>query len=295
MLSLLKRKSREWRTNRWNIGFVEEGIGAVLSSQKLQVHWMKHNYKDRWFADPFILEYNEEHIIVLVEEYSYQRKIGRLAKLIVDRKTYRCLSMNIILELPSHLSFPFILRKDGCVYILPENSEKNNWLVYQYNVKTDELVLMHSICNLPLTDATIAHINGKDYVISTQIPNQNKNCLQVYSFDKDKMLLGNQVCDIVFDSNIARNAGEVFMHDGILYRPAQDCNEGYGRGIVLQRIDDKWTCENVCAFYPNTQKYNLGLHTFNLHDGLIVIDAKGYRYPCLGRLLNQIAAFKHFY
>ena len=51
-------------SDMWNIGFVTEDIADVVKSDKLHIHWLKHNYTDRWFADPFLLEVTEKQIIV---------------------------------------------------------------------------------------------------------------------------------------------------------------------------------------------------------------------------------------
>ena len=50
--------------------------------------------------------------------------------------------------------------------------------------------------------------------------------------------------------------------------------------------DGKWSFEDVNSFYPNTFKYNHGVHTFNNYKGLIVIDVRGYRNPVMGRVLT---------
>ena len=39
----------------WNIGFLNIDKDFVNKST-WDIRWMKHNYKDRWFADPFILK-----------------------------------------------------------------------------------------------------------------------------------------------------------------------------------------------------------------------------------------------
>jgi hypothetical protein len=36
----------------------------------------------------------------------------------------------------------------------------------------------------------------------------------------------------------ARMAGTHFMHAGHLYRPSQDCREGYGHALALYRVDE---------------------------------------------------------
>ena len=69
------------------------------------------------------MDYNEEEIIVLGEEYSDELLRGRIAKLVVDRKTYKLKSWKIILDLPTHLSFPRVVRKNGEIFIHPENSQ----------------------------------------------------------------------------------------------------------------------------------------------------------------------------
>ena len=34
------------QSNFWDIGFVEKDLREVLSSDRLDVHWMKHSYND---------------------------------------------------------------------------------------------------------------------------------------------------------------------------------------------------------------------------------------------------------
>ena len=52
---------------RWEIGFVEGGYDAVFSDKKLQIHWVSNPPKDRWYADPFILDVTDDKIVVLAD------------------------------------------------------------------------------------------------------------------------------------------------------------------------------------------------------------------------------------
>ena len=56
----------------WNIGFIESSSREIVASNDslLRVHWLKHNYKDRFFADPFVLSVDENVINVLVEIFA---------------------------------------------------------------------------------------------------------------------------------------------------------------------------------------------------------------------------------
>ena len=55
----------------WNIGFVENTLDGVINGEPLKIKWLNHECKDRWFADPFILDVTDDKIYVLVEEYYY--------------------------------------------------------------------------------------------------------------------------------------------------------------------------------------------------------------------------------
>lgn len=112
---------RNLNRNRWNLAFFEEtSLKNVLSGDYSRVKWMHYADKSRWYADPFILRVTENEIVLLVEELSYEINKGRIAKLIVDRKTFKLLSMKIILDLPTHLSFPMIFRNEDSIIVIPE-------------------------------------------------------------------------------------------------------------------------------------------------------------------------------
>ena len=96
---------RSLNRNRWNLAFFEEAsLKNVLSGDYSSVKWMRYADKTRWYADPFILRVTEDEIILLVEELSYEINRGRIAKLVVDRRTFKLLSMKIILDLLISLS-----------------------------------------------------------------------------------------------------------------------------------------------------------------------------------------------
>ena len=284
-------KLRELRHNLWNIGFIEEKLSNTIADKNPKIHWVKKRFSDRWFADPFILDVTESKIIILAEEYCYKIRRGRIARLEIDRNTYEEKDFEIILDLPTHLSFPFIVRKNGKVYILPENSASGTSTIYEYNDKNRKITPLHHIAEEPFADATIFEMEDRSYLFTTIAPNTNSNALEIYSFDIDKLQVIERIATIAFPQICGRNAGEVFMVNGQLYRPAQDCTQCYGHGVILQRIcikDGKWSFEDVNRIYPNSFKYNQGLHTFNNYKGLTVIDGRGYRNPLIGRLLTFI-------
>ena len=99
----------------WNIGFIQNSFDSILRGDNLQIKWIKHNYKDGWFADPFVLDVNDTEIHLLVEEFYKPIQRGRISRLIIDKETNDLKKLDVVLELPSHLSFPAIKRVDNKV------------------------------------------------------------------------------------------------------------------------------------------------------------------------------------
>lgn len=298
MLNIFSKKDRMiLRSDMWNLGFITDDITDVIKSDKLNIHWMKHNYTDRWFADPYLLEVTDKQIVVLVEEFCYKLRKGRIARLVVSRPDYVLQDMKIILELPTHLSFPVIYRKDNEVYVMPENSKSGGIVIYRYDDQNFKLEKVQEVSMLPLTDATIVKLkSGEEYVFSTKLPNPNGDELQIYSFDGKTMLMAEKpIASVSFPSNIARNAGDAFYIDEQMYRPAQDCNKCYGNGIVIQKVNKEgntFMFETINSFHSANPDYSLGYHTFNMKKGLIVVDGHRYRFPKMVQLLNFLSKLK---
>lgn len=298
MLNIFSKKDRMiLRSDMWNLGFVTDEVADVIKSNHLNIHWMKHEYKDRWFADPYLLEVTDKQIVVLVEEFCYKIRKGRIAKLVVSRPDYVLQDMKIVLELPTHLSFPVIYEKDGQVYVMPENSKSGGINIYRYNAEKERLDLVHEVGHLPLTDATIVKFHsGEEFVFSTKLPNPNGSELQIYPFDGDSMKMEVNTLDTVsFPSNIARNAGDAFYIGEQMYRPAQDCNKCYGNGLNIQqinRIGNKFEFKTVAEFHSDNPNYGLGYHTFNMKNGLIVVDGHRLRFPRMVKLLHILSKLK---
>ena len=278
---------------RWTLGFTEQSLQEIIEGKPLDIHYIRHGYKDRWFADPFILDYDNEYIYVLVEEYLDSTKLGRISKLKIDRNTYQLLDITPILELDSHLSFPAIIRKEGKIYIYPENAAGLGLALYEYNIKDEKCTLVKTISEAPLADAIITDVFGEILMFSTKMPTHNGNVLTVQRFEDDKPIFEQ---DVLLPSNIARNAGDWFKCGNKIYRPAQDCNGGiYGGAIVLQRVNKnnkKYAFEDIRRIESCHKEYTTGCHTFNHYKGLTVIDVHGYRHKYAAKMFETIYRLK---
>lgn len=278
---------------RWNIGFIYNDLERLVEGDSYRIQIAKHNYKDRWFADPFILDVNKEFIYLLVEELNYEWGRGRISKLTVERKTNSVVQVDPILQLDSHLSFPAILRKGDEVFIYPENADGYGLALYKYEKSCNKCVFLKIISERPLADAIITDLLGVKEMYGTEKPTHNGNTLNRYVFsDDDSIQIANR---FLFSSNIARNAGDWFQLKGKYYRPAQDCNERYGAAVILQEViknKDNLFFNDLRRIKSTSWKYILGCHTFNHYKGVTVVDVHGYVHPVLGWLLNKITPKK---
>lgn len=282
----IKRIYRHLTNWRWEIGFLDNTLEGVVNGEPLKVNWVKLPFKERWFADPFILDVTDDDIIVLVEEYADDLLRGRIAKLVIDRRTYRIKEWKIILDKDTHLSFPRVVRDGEKIFIHPENNRSGSHSIYEYDKKNNQLINGRVICDDRLTDAVMLQFNGRDLMFSTYFPYSNGKDLHIYENKGEKY---EEVDCIHFSSRIARMAGDFFEVSNQLYRPAQDCNGEYGAATIIQKViveDDKWSFEDVRRITSPHPILKLGCHTFNNYNGLIVIDVKGYRYPVIGKLLE---------
>lgn len=289
--SRVRRMVRRLAATRWNVGFLDvTDMGAVLTGRGPAVRWMRHTYSNRWFADPFILNVNASTIELLVEEWVDELRRGRISKLVVDRQTLILQRVEPILDTGSHLSFPAIYRHAGQVFVQPESCADGHSLLYKYDVQAGTLAPTGTVVAEPLTDAVILPVpmEGRFYMFSTKLPDPCGGSLDVYSsaqWDAGYTKHSTIRCE----GRQARNAGAFFKLNGHWVRPAQDCNKRYGHSLIFQRLEmnqGTFSFRELGRRYPDSRQWPLGIHTFNVRDGLAVVDGHAWRTPYVGAALN---------
>lgn len=291
-------KARLLYPQNWNIGFVEQKMTDLLDKQQLgRIRWMKHSYKDRWFADPFIYKVTDKEIIVFVEECLISdTPKGILCELHVDRKTMRLRERFVLLELDTHLSYPAIIEKDGIAYVYPENGASGSLKIYRYDEENHQLVAPVCILNDAVADSTILSVDDTYYIIATKSKEskekaylyQSKDLLGEYKLVKELPVQTNRSC--------SRPAGNWITVSDQLYRPAQDCSESYGGAINIMRVVSlaPFHEEKSFCIKPEWFKYSFGTHTINFYKdaSLTVIDGYGYLHPLIARIWTKLSSTK---
>lgn len=276
----------------YNIGIIQYTDDIINSAKFPHIQWLKHSYKDRWFADPFILEYDDATITILVEAYLYSQRKGVIGKIVADLESFNLQEYKTILELNTHLSFPAIIRNDNDVYVYPENCHSGKSYIYKYDKEKGCLEEPKELSSLPLTDAIITSVEGKEIMLATLSSNPHGKEITVLQRADGGGFAPVQtikLCD-----NTSRGAGQTFVVGERIIRPSQDCNEGYGKGVVFQEItydDGVYGIKEINRFGACDSKYNQGFHTFNRYKELVIVD--GYYTPrgLMSRVLNKTQTF----
>lgn len=122
-------------------------------------------YRDRWFADPFIVDADDKAITLLVEDFSLQTLKGSISELTIDRATWKICQRRTVLEEPLQLSFPYIVRREGdWVWFMPESSRANRLSLYCYNRADGSCRRERDLVAVDLSDSIL--LDG--YVLATQ-------------------------------------------------------------------------------------------------------------------------------
>lgn len=287
----IKSKIKTFSGERWNIGFIRNDIDSILRGDEIKIDYLTHKYhKYSWFADPFILDVTDNEIICLVEEFYKPIKRGRISKLTIDKISFELRGLDVVLELPTHLSFPVIIRKDDEIFIMPENGASGYLYVYKYEPTTNRLERIESVLDGNVGDAIPLTVNGQLFLFATNGKDPNGKILSIFKwYEEFRIFIQDQT--VQFDEKVARMSGDFFTHNGKLYRPTQECNVQYGHAVTIQEVthhENEWNFKEIRRMYSVNPKLNVGMHTFNMYKGVIVTDCLGFDNMWFRNILKRI-------
>lgn len=271
-----------FRHDDWNIGVIRTPISVFLNSgAKPEIHWFPKTDSGKWLADPFAVARSNK-IYVFCEEFSYRTFKGRIVCIeIADGSPTS--APRVAIELPIHVSYPYLLEHKSQTYCVPETAEAGEAALY----KADEFPLRWVkvgtlLSNFAALDSTVFRYQGRWWLTCTNVGDAPQSKLFAWYSDE---LLGpwkpHAANPVKNDIHSSRPAGTPFMHEGHLYRPAQDCSRTYGGRIVLNRIKaltpKDFKEDNVAVIEPYLNSpYREGVHTVSAVGDFTIIDAKRF-------------------
>ena len=268
---------------QWGIGFANADIAQIIRNKKydLSFTWLPMKDNIISIADPFIIKNPDGTINLLYENFSMATpgNYGKIDLTVLDQQ-FKPMMNKRLLDSNSHLSYPFIFNEDGKTYIIPEAHKDNKVTAFEYDFVNNSLINKKVLIdNLPLIDSTILKYNNKYWLFAT-LGGSNNDHSKLYIYYADSLFgtyKGHKKNPVKYSLDGSRPAGNFILVDDQIYRPAQNCSIFYGRSITINKI--LLLTENEFVEEPymelESQKksfYNVGIHTINSTDGIIVVD-----------------------
>ncbi len=276
----IRAGNRLLRRTEWNIGIVHQPVDRFLQTGTgLKVDWLPALSDHGFVADPFGIE-KDGRIHLFFEEYD--RRLGKGVISHVELEGGTVVSpIRRVLDLPIHLSYPYVFEHDGHVYCLPETSGAREIAVYQaVNFPHEWRKAAVLVDDVAATDATVFEFGGRWWLFCTDVDAGENLRLFIWHAPA---LFGpwrpHAVNPVKTDIRSSRPAGRPFTRDGALFRPAQDCSRTYGGGITLNRVTrltpEEFAEEAVTVIQPDrTGDYPEGIHTLSAAGDLTFVDGK---------------------
>ncbi len=278
-------RNRVDRNRRWDLAF--RFGGERLDREGLHVIAPP---KEGFWADPFPWRHGGRYYIFF-EELLYAEGKGRLRVLEVRRDGSSSEPVTV-LERDYHLSYPFLFRWQGELYMLPETMANRTIELYRCVSFPDRWELCKVLMEgVKAVDATLLERGGRWWMFVSLGLESVDAWDEVSLFHADTPLgpWHPHPCNPVrSDVRAARPAGALFEHGGRLYRPAQDCSVCYGHALSINEIRhldrDSYEEVEVMRIQPRPELGELGIHTVNQAGDLVVFDryaseAKSGRLP----------------
>ena len=136
--------------------------------------------------------------------------------------------------------------------------------------------------NIHAVDSTIFHYKNKYWLFTNIIENEGSSSWdELFLFYADKLETKtwnpHPMNPIISDVRKSRPAGNIFIRDGKIIRPSQDCSVHYGYGVKLNEIitinENEYKEIEIGSIEPNWEEKVKGVHTFNCNENFTIIDA----------------------
>jgi hypothetical protein len=237
--------------------------------------------KEKFWADPHLIQVDGRYYI-FIEEFVHAKNKGHISVIELD-ETGKWKAPVKVLEKDYHLSYPFVFKWNDKFYMVPESRANKTIDLYEcadfpykWNFKQ---CLME---NVSAVDTTIIYYSNKWWLFTAMAENEAAAPIfELFLFYSDDIFSGKWIAHpknpIVSDVKSARSAGSLFVKDGKLFRPSQDCSKRYGYGFDLNKVEilseTEYYEKRTLSIRPNWDKKILATHTFASCGNLTVIDA----------------------
>jgi hypothetical protein len=223
-------------------------------------------------ADPFMISDGEGWTMFfeVLNAAELKGQIGAATSMDGRRWTYR----GIVLDEPFHLSYPYVFRWAGDIFLIPEAWEAEGIGLYRAVHFPDRWERVAVLVRGSFADASILRHEGRWWLFA---------CATPFGHDTLRLFIADELTGpwrehpasplVEGDCRKARPGGRVTVWDGRLLRFTQDCHPAYGTAVrafeILELTPGSYREREACSrpvLSPGGESWNeLGMHHLDPH------------------------------
>ena len=234
-----------------------------------------------FWADPFLVPHGDG-VGVFCEELPFASNKGRISFVPIDGDGRPGPSV-VVLDKPWHLSYPSQLEWKGRRFMIPESSANRTVDLYECIEFPQQWRFIKTLIAGPrLADATVVKWRGRLWMFAAHGELGASNYDELHLFWADELhgpWHAHAQNPVKIDAGSARPAGAMWVQNGRIFRPTQDCRNRYGDGVAFQEVvvldEHRFEERLVERLTAGGTKAGASVHTFNEVQGFTVIDVAG--------------------
>jgi hypothetical protein len=283
-----ERQHSRWFTEHWRVGIIDAPVHTLLAPGPLPpIRWITPREHAGYWADPFGMPGDDTH--VYCERFDERSGLGRIERLELHGDTLMPIEQVEQRDAAGaaspighglHASFPHAFELDGQRYAVAETSAARECVLYRIGDDGRWHSPLTLLREFAAADPAIFRWKDRLWLACTDADAGTHDNLCLFHAERIEGPWqphpGNPV---KVDRGGARMAGNFFEHDGVLYRPGQDCRSTYGAAVVLHRVEEcsirgyRETPVRVVAPDPQGLLPH-GLHTLSAWGDRTLVDGK---------------------
>jgi hypothetical protein len=263
------------RVDRWGLAFAKSDWENFDFGRATRIQ----NPMNHFLADPFVVTH-EGRDFCFAEDYDYEKGRGCIAAYELKENTAERLGEAIVE--PFHMSFPYLFRFEGKLYMCPETSENRDIRLYECASFPLQWTLVKVLmANIEAVDTMIFEKDGLWWLFTNIDPLKMSDfSSELRCFYAGSPLTNNWTPHknnpILVDSTKGRNGG-LLLHQGSIHRVAQRQGFGrYGKSISINKIEvltkENYVEREIRSVQPNFFANIEGVHHMHSNNCVSVFD-----------------------
>lgn len=265
---------RKYRFQCWNVAFRRHSADIENNIEPFIVIPNTFRY---WAADPFII-HKEDKYFIFAELYDRLKRKGDIGYCVLSEDGQILSKWKKIINSKVHMSFPYLLYKNGKLLMMPESGKEHHLCYYEF-VDFPSIPRLYKLLLSGVQVCDTIEI-GEDYLWAYDNFGEIWKAV-VYKNINGKFTKYKEYAD---NEKRLRAGGKSFLHKGEMIVPMQNGNGEYGKSLFFTNISltESGDISTSVIFEFNTsniviknlKEKIIGLHTYNFDSSFEVIDIK---------------------